>query len=160
MCGIAGFVGEGGQSALDQMLDAMAYRGPDDRGTWHDGRNCFLGQLRLSIIDLADGYQPMISVDGEIVVIFNGEIYNHQMLRRELEALGHQFQTNHSDTEVLIHGYRQWGKKLVNKLNGMWAFALLDKKEGTLWLCRDRFGKKPLYFAQVGESLIFHELGY
>ena len=155
MCGIAGFVGKGGQAALDQMLDAMTYRGPDDRGTWHDGQNCFLGQLRLSIIDLADGYQPMISLDGQIVVIFNGEIYNHRMLRRELEALGHQFQTNHSDTEVLIHGYRQWGKKLVNKLNGMWAFALLDKKEGTLWLCRDRFGKKPLYFAQVGESLIF-----
>ena len=80
MCGIAGFVGEGGQAALDQMLDAMTYRGPDDRGTWHDGQNCFLGQLRLSIIDLADGYQPMISLDGQIVVIFNGEIYNHKEL--------------------------------------------------------------------------------
>ena len=91
MCGIAGFVGEGGQVALGQMLDAMTYRGPDDRGTWNDGQNCFLGQLRLSIVDLADGHQPMISLDGQIVVIFNGEIYNHQTLRSELETLGHQF---------------------------------------------------------------------
>ncbi len=155
MCGIAGFVGEGHDIVLDRMLDAMSYRGPDDRGTWNDGRDCFLGQLRLSIIDLADGHQPMISLDGQIVVIFNGEIYNHRDLRSELEALGHQFQTSHSDTEVLIHGYRQWGRKLVSKLNGMWAFVLLDRKEGVLWFCRDRFGKKPLYLAQRGESLVF-----
>ena len=90
-----------------------------------------------------------------MVLVFNGEIYNHRDLRRELEAKGHVFQTAGSDTEVIIHGYREWGKEVVHKLNGMWAFVLFDKKNDYLWLSRDRFGKKPLYYALIGDTFVF-----
>ncbi len=155
MCGICGFVGGGDELILQRMMSEMRYRGPDDSGYWHDERGVHLGQLRLSIVDLGDGRQPMVSIDGSIVVVFNGEIYNHRELRKELEGLGHQFQTSHSDTEILIHGYRQWGKELSHRLNGMWAFVIFDRHKDFLWLSRDRFGKKPLYYTLIGEALVF-----
>jgi len=155
MCGICGFSGVGGQAELSRMMDAMRYRGPDGEGQWSDGKDIHLGHLRLAIIDLESGQQPLATIDNKLVIVFNGEIYNHRALRKQLEKLGHQFQTSHSDTEVLLHGYQQWGIDLTRRLNGMWAFALLDRENGQLWLSRDRFGKKPLFFSQNGENLIF-----
>ncbi len=155
MCGICGFVGEEDQSSLVAMMNAMAYRGPDDSGVWRGAGGISLGHRRLSIVDLSDGQQPMSTKDGSVVVVFNGEIYNHRELRRELEARRCKFETDHSDTEVLLHGYREWGRSVLDRLNGMWAFALVDQKQGLLWLSRDRFGKKPLYYAQRQDQLFF-----
>ncbi len=155
MCGICGFSGVGDQGTLADMMAAMPYRGPDGQGRWDDGRGLYLGHLRLAIIDIDGGQQPLATADQSLVVVFNGEIYNHGILRKELEARGHIFRTDHSDTEVLLHGYREWGTALTGKMNGMWAFALFDRNMQTLWLSRDRFGKKPLYYTQVGETFIF-----
>ena len=129
------------------MTDRLAHRGPDDEGLWHDPvRKVSLGHRRLSIIDLAGGRQPMWSPDGRLAVVFNGEIYNFQELRAELLAEGHAFHTDHSDTEVLLLGYRAWGEQLTERLNGMWAFALYDRERQILFCSRDRFGKKPFYY--------------
>jgi len=129
------------------MNARMAHRGPDGEGFFHSPRHGLsLGHVRLAIVDLASGAQPMSTTDSQLTVTFNGEIYNHQELRRELEAKGHRFQTSHCDTEVLLHGYREWGARLPGKLNGMWAFAIHDAGRGELFLSRDRFGKKPLYY--------------
>src|ERR1700740_2632706 len=120
MCGIAGFIGEGDSAVLHRMIEVLAHRGPDGEGTWIDQNSkVMLGHRRLSIVDIASGSQPMTTVDGPLVVTFNGAIYNHSELRAELEAQGHRFKTDHSDTEVLLHGYRQWGTGLLEKLNGM-----------------------------------------
>lgn len=147
MCGICGFAGQGGDADLAAMNASLARRGPDGQGVFsHPARRLYLGHRRLAIIDLEGGAQPMSTADGELVVVFNGEIYNHLELRRELEDLGHVFATDHSDTEVLLHGYRQWGRDLSARLNGMWAFALFDRGAGQLLLSRDRFGKKPLFY--------------
>jgi asparagine synthase (glutamine-hydrolysing) len=146
MCGIAGFVGAGDRETLARMTSVLAHRGPDDSGLWSDG-TVFLGHRRLSIVDLEDGHQPMKTADGDLTVIFNGEIYNHCELRAELKAEGHVFQTDHSDTEVLLHGYREWGSDLPRRLNGMWAFALFDRKNAKLFCSRDRFGKKPFFYS-------------
>lgn len=149
MCGIAGFVGPIDASVLDRMTDKLSHRGPDGRGTYIDSETgVHLGHRRLSILDHSGGQQPLWSRDGKLAVVFNGEIYNHARLRRELESCGHIFQTDHSDTEVLIYAYRQWGEDFVNRLNGMWAFAILDRTKSSLFLSRDRFGKKPLYYTQ------------
>lgn len=148
MCGICGFTGNGDQSILEAMMEAMVYRGPDAAGSWNNEEGVHLGHRRLSIVDIADGHQPMLTEDGSLVLVFNGEIYNHHELRRDLESHGVIFRTDHSDTEVLLHGYRKWGRSVVDRLNGMWAFALLDRSQGVLWLSRDRFGKKPLYYSQ------------
>lgn len=145
MCGIAGFAGSGGRGDIEAMTAALVKRGPDAGGIFEEGR-VFLGHRRLSIIDLSDGAQPMSTEDGAVVVVFNGEIYNHAELRQELERAGHRFATDHSDTEVLLHGWREWGEGLAQRLNGMWAFAIYDKRTGRLFLSRDRFGKKPLYY--------------
>ena len=156
MCGIAGFVGTGNEDDLQRMADAMSHRGPDDEGFWRDReRGIFLAHRRLSVVDIEGGAQPMWSADGALGVVFNGEIYNHRELRKELEKRGHRFFTDHSDTEVLLHGYRQWGEGLVQRLNGMWAFALCDRKKKRLLLSRDRFGKKPLYYRADGRSFVF-----
>lgn len=155
MCGICGFSGEGSDSDIDSMMSAMAYRGPDDRGAWTDGVSIYLGHLRLSILDHSDGHQPMVDAKSELVVVYNGEIYNHAELRRYLQSKGHQFTTNHSDTEILIHGYREWGEALPEKLNGMWSFAIVDQKEGRIFFSRDRFGKKPFYYSKVGATFVF-----
>ncbi len=148
MCGICGFVGAGDASDLAAMNAALARRGPDGEGTFHDpAAGVWLAHRRLAIIDLKGGRQPMATPDGDLVVTYNGEIYNHQELRRQLEDRGHVFASGHSDTEVLLHGWREWGESLPERLNGMWAFALYDKPRRLLYLCRDRFGKKPLFYA-------------
>lgn len=158
MCGIAGFVapgvsvsgrcsGAGDRNLLERMTRVLAHRGPDAEGYFIDSkRGVHLGHRRLSIIDLSGGAQPMSTPEGNLTIIFNGEIYNHSELRAQLQAKGHLFQTDHSDTEVLLLGYREWGEGLLERLNGMFAFALYDTIAGTLFLARDRFGKKPLYY--------------
>jgi asparagine synthase (glutamine-hydrolysing) len=147
MCGIAGFAGKGERPEIEAMTDALAHRGPDGAGIWHyPSAGLWLGHRRLAVIDLAGGQQPMSTVDGALTVVFNGEIYNFRELRRELEGKGHRFRSDHSDTEVLLHGYREWGSGLPLRLNGMWAFALHDRDANHLFLSRDRFGKKPLHY--------------
>ena len=156
MCGIAGFVGTGDLAELTRMTAAIRHRGPDGEGHWHDPlTRIFLGFRRLAIIDLVGGAQPMWTGDGQIAVVFNGEIYNHAELRHELEALGHVFLTDHSDTEVLLHGYRAWGDSFVERLNGMWAFVIYDKARRRLFASRDRFAKKPFYYFHEGDTLGF-----
>lgn len=152
MCGIAGFVGRGDLDTLRRMTEAIRHRGPDADGLWREEANgVHLGHRRLSIVDLAGGAQPMWTRDGQVGVTFNGEIYNHAELRAELKASGCEFVTDHSDTEVLLHAYREWGDGFVDRLNGMWAFVIYDRRAQRLFGSRDRFGKKPLYW--------FHEHG-
>src|SRR6516162_5489936 len=154
MCGIAGFIGRGERLDLERMIDALAHRGPDGAGIWID-QQVFFGHRRLSIVDLAAGAQPMTTLDGQLVITFNGEIYNHVELRKQLEQLGHRFKTDHSDTEVLLYGYREWGPGFLEKLNGMWSFAIYDRAKGEVFLSRDRFGKKPLFYYSNGECFVF-----
>jgi len=147
MCGIAGFTGDGDSAVLHRMIGMLEHRGPDGEGTWIDRNSrVFFGHRRLSILDIAAGTQPMTTLDDQLVVTFNGELYNHAELRTELESLGHRFKTDHSDTEVLLYGYREWGPSLLEKLNGMWSFAIFDRLKSELFLSRDRFGKKPLFY--------------
>jgi len=157
MCGIYGRLerhGELARSPFDQQaVRSLEHRGPDDEGTWY-GTRAFLGMRRLSVIDLATGHQPMASPDGFIQVVFNGEIYNFMDVRRELEGLGHAFAT-HSDTEVIVHGYQQWGEAVLDRLNGMFAMAIWDERDQSLRLIRDRLGVKPLYYFIDANRLIF-----
>lgn len=160
MCGLAGFTGAGNDADLRAMCDALIHRGPDDGGLYVDdpgdgGPAVRLGFRRLAIIDIDGGHQPMSTVDGDLTVIFNGEIYNAPELRRALEQAGARFQTGHSDTEVLLHGYRQWGDDVVDHLNGMFAFCLYDRRRRRLLLARDPFGKKPLFYARTADGLAF-----
>jgi len=156
MCGIAGFLGSGDREDLQAMTARLAHRGPDAEGFYVDATaGVYLGHRRLSIIDLGGGAQPMASADGNLIVVFNGEIYNHRELRTELTAKGHVFVTDHSDTEVLLHGWREWGESLVGRLNGMWAFAIRDNSSRRLFLSRDRFGKKPLYYFHNKDTFAF-----
>ncbi|HET9904304.1 MAG TPA: asparagine synthase (glutamine-hydrolyzing) [Xanthobacteraceae bacterium] len=152
MCGIAGFAGPGDRDTLAAMTRALVHRGPDGEGFYQDPeRAVFLGHTRLAIVDLAGGAQPMANEDESVYVVFNGEIYNHMELRRALIARGHRFRSDHSDTEVLVHGYEEWGADLPVRLNGMFAFAIYDRTRGRLFLARDRFGEKPLsYTARPG----------
>lgn len=161
MCGLVGFLGRADRPTLVAMTDRLTHRGPDGDGYYeHAEQEVNFGHRRLSIIDIAGGDQPMFNNDRSIAVIFNGEIYNHADLRRELVERGHRFQSDHSDTEVLVHGYRQWGVDLPSRLNGMFAFAIHDVKERKLFLCRDRFGEKPLFIFDDGRSFAFaSELG-
>ena len=156
MCGICGVAGEGaagGTEIVRRMCQAMVHRGPDDEGSLHlDGVT--LGMRRLSIIDLEGGHQPLHNEDSSVWVVQNGEIYNHLELREHLIAAGHSFSTQ-SDTEVLVHGYEQWGDGMLDRLNGMFAFALLDRPRGVLLLARDRMGIKPLHYAIDGRRLVF-----
>lgn len=149
MCGIAGFLTRHGAPADSRWVQAMcsrlAHRGPDGEGFCLDG-GLALGHRRLSIIDLEGGRQPMENEDGSLVIVFNGEIYNFLELRPELERRGHAFRTR-SDTEVLLHLYEEFGEAMTERLNGMFAFAIWDRRRGQLFLARDRFGKKPLYYA-------------
>ena len=149
MCAIAGLFHIGTAKPVDParvraMTDAQAHRGPDGSGVW-TAQGVGLGHRRLSIIDLVGGAQPMASADGQIVVTYNGEIYNFRDVRRELEAKGAVFRTE-SDTEVLLHGWRAWGPELLTRLNGMFAFALYDDTQKSLLLARDRLGVKPLHY--------------
>jgi asparagine synthase (glutamine-hydrolysing) len=138
---------------LPAMRDVLAHRGPDGVGEWSDERAA-LGHRRLSIVDLATGGQPLSNEDGTIWVTFNGEIYNHQDLRRELEAAGHRYRTR-CDTESIVHAYEQWGEDCVHRLRGMFAFAIWDQHRRRLVLVRDRLGVKPLYWALSGATLLF-----
>src|SRR6202048_1698768 len=160
MCGIAGFVGFGGRANLEAMTAALAHRGPDGSGTWiSPERPVFLGHRRLSILDIEGGAQPMWDAAGDIGVVFNGEIYNHRELRHILEAAGHRFRSSHSDTEVLVHGWREWGEGLPVRLNGMFAFAIYDRARRHLFMARDRFGEKPLFvYRQPGRIAFASEL--
>lgn len=156
MCGIAGFVGTPEPDVLKRMTDRIAYRGPDAGGHYVDNASgVHLGHRRLSILDIGGGMQPMRNVDNNVVIVFNGEIYNFRELRSELAACGHRFTTDHSDTEVLLAAWRQWGPELVHRLNGMWAFAIHDRTNNLLFLSRDRFGKKPLFFHHIPGHFAF-----
>jgi asparagine synthase (glutamine-hydrolysing) len=157
MCGIFGRFARTGElgdlSALCNATNLLAHRGPDD-GTWWSDAGFFLGHRRLSIIDLVAGGQPMASSDGRHVVVFNGEIYNYLELRQRLIAEGVEFQTS-SDTEVILQGYRRWGTSVAKELVGMFAFALVDRLEESLYLARDRFGEKPLFVTEVDGNVTF-----
>ncbi|MBY0404241.1 MAG: asparagine synthase (glutamine-hydrolyzing) [Cyanobacteria bacterium] len=158
MCGIAGIFNLNGEPIspviLRRMTDAIAHRGPDGEGFYTDSFMGF-GHRRLSIIDLsAAGHQPMVTQDGQYAISYNGEVYNFQEIRLELEALGHQFRSR-TDSEVILHAFAQWGEDSIQKFNGMFAFALWDKNQQTLFLVRDRFGVKPLYYTQVQDKVIF-----
>ena len=155
MCGIAGYVSENKiePAVLKAMTERIAHRGPDGEGFFVDDK-CGLGHRRLAIIDLKTGDQPIYNEDKTIVVVFNGEIYNFQTLRQELEEKGHRFQTQ-TDTEVLVHGYEEWGGALTEKLRGMYAFAIWDTQKESLFLARDKWGIKPLYYYQTEHSLLF-----
>ena len=156
MCGIVGFFGAGDVSALRRMTMRIEHRGPDDEGYLLEPDHCaFLGFRRLAILDIGGGKQPMTTADGTLTIVFNGEIYNFRELRAELENLGAEFRTDHSDTEVLLQGWRYWGKKLPSRLNGMWAFALYDRRQRQVFFSRDRFGKKPLLFYSGGDCFVF-----
>ncbi|OGS08650.1 MAG: asparagine synthase (glutamine-hydrolyzing) [Elusimicrobia bacterium RIFOXYA12_FULL_51_18] len=154
MCGICGFAGYKNDALLRAMAGSLAHRGPDEDGFFTEEARVSLGMRRLKIIDLATGSQPVVSEDGAVVVVFNGEIYNFRELRRELETAGHRFKTN-SDTEVLVHLYEEHGEEFPKLLRGMFAFALWDAKERKLLLGRDQFGIKPLYYALSGGKLYF-----
>jgi asparagine synthase (glutamine-hydrolysing) len=154
MCGIAGTVSfdpsfRVTEELLTRMRDSIAHRGPDGAATWiSDDARVGLGFRRLAIIDLSDAaMQPMPNEDGDLRIVFNGEIYNHAEIRPELERLGHRFRTDHADTEVLVHGFEQWGIDVVHRLRGMFAFAVWDARSDELWLVRDRIGVKPLYWS-------------
>ena len=155
MCGIAGFIaghGAANAAALAPMLARIAHRGPDGQGTFVEGPAA-LGHCRLAIIDLEGGAQPLYSEDKNLVVVFNGEIYNYRALTAELTALGHTFATR-TDTEVLLHGWEQWGRELLPRLRGMFAFALWDRRAGVLFCARDPFGIKPLYYCRCADGTL------
>lgn len=157
MCGIHGLIHLDGAPVSPALLTAMgdvtAHRGPDDEGQHIDGA-CGIAMRRLSIIDLAGGHQPISTADGRLTIVCNGEIYNFRELRAELQALGHRFKTG-SDSEVLLHGYAAWGDDVVQRLNGMFDFALWDAGRRRLLIGRDRIGVKPLYVHQDGRRLAF-----
>src|SRR5687767_15925586 len=158
MCGIAGFasssvLGPDERHRARGMRDVLVHRGPDGAGLWADDYAA-LAHRRLSIVDLAGGHQPLSNETGAIWVTYNGEIYNHADVRRELESAGHQYRTR-SDTETIVHAYEQWGDACVTRFRGMFAFAIWDAPQRRLLLVRDRLGVKPVYWARVGSRLLF-----
>jgi len=154
MCGICGFTGKKDEVILKKMTDSLFHRGPDEEGFYFDDK-INLGIRRLSIIDLETGHQPIHNEDKTIWMVFNGEIYNFQELRKDLEKIGHNFYTHHSDGEVLVHLYEEYGIDFLSKLNGMFSIALWDKKNEKLILVRDRMGVKPLFYCFIQNILIF-----
>jgi asparagine synthase (glutamine-hydrolysing) len=158
MCGIAGIIHSDPShpvlpESIQKMCDAMAHRGPDDFGHYVKG-HVGIGMRRLSIIDLETGKQPITNEDGTIWVVFNGEIYNYRELRKDLEIKGHRFRTT-SDTEVIVHLFEELEENCVQRLRGMFAFAIWDARRQSLVLGRDRLGIKPLYYAETPEGLMF-----
>ena len=155
MCGFVGFTNfiTHSENVLKNMMDVIVHRGPDSSGSYIDSKIA-LGFRRLSILDLKNGDQPMFNEDKSLILIFNGEIYNSNILRQELKKAGHIF-ANNSDSEVLLHCYEEYGKNIVNKLRGMFAFAIWDKKNELLFAARDIFGIKPFYYAKMGSSFMF-----
>jgi asparagine synthase (glutamine-hydrolysing) len=161
MCGIAGWANldsktasqNSGEAVLHAMCERMKHRGPDSEGLWTD-KSVALGMRRLSIIDLHTGEQPVYSEDRSIVVVMNGELYNFKEVRADLEKRGHRFETQ-TDTEILPHLYEEYGEAMLEHINGMFAFALWDKRKEKLLIARDRFGEKPLYYGVFDDKLIF-----
>src|SRR5687768_11744116 len=160
MCGIAGWINlennrsqNHSEAVLHQMCERMKHRGPDSEGLWLDEKVA-LGMRRLSIIDLHTGEQPVFSEDKSVVVVMNGELYNFREVRAELEKRGHKFETQ-TDTEILPHLYEEYGEAMLEHINGMFAFALWDKRRKKLFIARDRFGEKPLYYGVFAGKLIF-----
>ncbi len=162
MCGIAGWISTNSsrpirREILERMRERIAHRGPDGAGLWIDSDSRVgLGFRRLAIIDLApQANQPMSNEDGSLRLVFNGEIYNHVALRKQLEGLGHRFRTDHSDTETIVHGYEEWGEGVVERLEGMFSIALWEVAQRRLFLARDRVGIKPLYIAWTPSAFLF-----
>ncbi len=157
MCGIAGIVdfhnNKPGIDIVKSMLQSISYRGPDECGIYHS-QNATMGNVRLSIIDLVSGQQPLSDLTDRYWIIFNGEIFNFKELRQELEKDGSKLRTQ-SDTEVLVQLYSRYGKECLGKLNGQFAFAIWDEKKQTLFAARDRLGQKPLYYANRNGELLF-----
>lgn len=155
MCGICGFTGQiiDRDDTIKNMTEVITHRGPDDNGFYLDD-DISMGFRRLSIIDLGTGHQPIYNEDKTLVLTFNGEIYNYKELRGELLAQGHVFSTE-TDSEVLLHGFEQWGEKLLDRLRGMFGFAIYNKKDKSLFIARDFFGIKPMHYTQVGESFVY-----
>ena len=155
MCGFCGFTGkvENKEQVIENMMEKIIYRGPDSKGS-HVDDDIALGFRRLSIIDLADGAQPIYNEDGTKVIVFNGEIYNYQGIREDLISKGHVFKTK-TDTEVILHGYEEYGPEVLNKFRGMFGIAIWDLVSKELFIARDFFGIKPMYYSQVGDDLIF-----
>ena len=159
MCGICGIIGQPDEQLIKEMLARIAHRGPDDEGVYlaptSSGERIGLGHRRLSIIDLSPaGHEPMPDTSGRVWLTFNGEIYNFKDLRRELEALGHHFKSN-TDAEVIIYAYLEWGRECLTRFNGMFAFAIWDLRDESLFLARDRLGIKPLYYADTPAGFAF-----
>ena len=155
MCGFCGFTGkvENKEQVIENMMEKIIYRGPDSKGS-HVDDDIALGFRRLSIIDLADGAQPIYNEDGTKVIVFNGEIYNYQGIREDLIKKGHVFKTK-TDTEVILHGYEEYGPEVLNKFRGMFGIAIWDLVSKELFIARDFFGIKPMYYTQVGNDLVF-----
>ena len=155
MCGITGYIGKdkNKKKIIKKMNDRIIHRGPDNEGTYID-EYLALGHRRLSIIDLKSGNQPIYNEDKSILIIYNGEVYNYKELGEELKDKGYKFYTN-SDTEVLLHGYEEWGYDVLNKLRGMFAFCIYDKNKKNLFIARDYFGIKPLYYYKNDNMFIF-----
>ena len=153
MCGIVGIIGNHHKQSLPKLRDAITHRGPDDKGEYYD-KNISLGHTRLSILDLSTkGHQPMISGDDNYILIYNGEIYNHLEIRKEF-LTGHSFKSI-SDTETLLYGYIKFGKEILKKLKGIFSFCIYNKSTGSVFLARDHFGVKPLYYYHKNETFIF-----
>src|SRR6266566_4198517 len=158
MCGIAGVVQFSSDARVDpetvrRMCRAIVHRGPDDDGIYVQG-GVGIGMRRLSIIDLATGHQPISNEDGTVWIVFNGEIYNHRVVREQLQARGHRYTTN-SDTETVVHAYEEYGRDCVHHLRGMFAFAIWDTKQKRLFIARDRLGIKPLYYRMNADTFLF-----
>lgn len=152
MCGIAGFFGVGSREDIKRMSDALVHRGPDAGGIFMDGQTA-LGHRRLSIVDIAGGSQPMRGEN--LIIVYNGEVYNHLDIRRGLEKEGHIFHSAHSDTETVLHAFAQWGPACLGRFNGMFAFAVYSPAQKKIWLARDRFGEKPLFYAHNEKGFAF-----
>ncbi len=155
MCGICGFTGklDKQKEVIGRMAEVITHRGPDSDGYYTDN-NIAMGFRRLSIIDLDGGSQPIYNHDKSMVLTFNGEIYNYKILRKELIGLGYEFYTE-TDSEVILHGFEEWGEKVLDRLRGMFGFAIYNKKDGSLFIARDFFGIKPVHYAQVGEHFVY-----
>ena len=157
MCGIAGFITvhapSNGRGLLERMTNVIAHRGPDENGYYED-QHAFLGHRRLSIIDLSTGQQPMANEDATRWIIYNGELFNHNSVRPELEAAGHRYKT-HSDTETLLHAYEQWGAQSIGRFRGMFAYVIWDPARKELFCVRDRLGIKPFYYYFDGQVFAF-----
>ncbi len=159
MCGINGIAFSSNSEKAEikafcaKMRDVISHRGPDDYGEFID-ENVGLGHRRLSIVDVSHGHQPMFNEDKSCVIIYNGEVYNHADYREELEAKGYKFQT-HCDTETILHLYEEYGSECVEKLRGMFAFAIWNRREKSLFIARDRLGVKPLYYVHDAQGNLF-----